>query len=119
LSIPVVYIAGPYRAPSANAILRNIMAAREVATLVWSVGGAALCPHLNTAFMDGVARDADFLAGDLELLRRCDAVFVLPNWHSSEGTKGEVSEAKRRELPIITDCVELRRWIASRLRGEA
>lgn len=113
--IPVVYIAGPYRSPSANGILLNIIAAREVATLVWSIGAAAICPHLNTALMDGVARDADFLAGDLEILRRCDALFAMPTWKRSEGAKGEVAEAKRLGLPVLFDEVELRRWIAKEL----
>lgn len=115
--IPIVYIAGPYRAEHTYRVVENINEARRYAALVWSIGGAALCPHSNTALFDGVTRDADFLAGDLEMMRRCDAVFLMPRWRDSVGATLEAKEAKRVGLVVIDDEVELRRWIAARLRG--
>ena len=55
---------------------------------------------MNTAFMDGAAHDSVWLDGDLEMLRRCDIVVMLPNWEQSEGATAEHAEAKRCGLEI-------------------
>ena len=41
------------------------------------------------------------LAGTLELMRRCDAVVVIPGWEHSTGTKAEIDEAMRLEIPVF------------------
>ena len=97
----VIYIAGKYRGPNAWAVEQNIRAAEDVAAKVWAMGHVALCPHANSRHMDGVASDEHFLAGTLELLRRCDAVVLVPNWRDSAGARAEVAEAIRRGMPII------------------
>lgn len=97
----VIYIAGKYRGPNAWAVEQNIRAAEEVAAKVWAMGHVALCPHANSRHMEGVASDEHFLAGTLELLRRCDAVVLVPNWRDSAGARAEVAEAIRRGMPII------------------
>ncbi len=97
----VIYIAGKYRGPNAWAIEQNIRAAEEVAARVWAMGMVALCPHANSRHMDGVATDEVFLAGTLELLRRCDAVVLVPNWRDSADARAEVEEAERLGLPVF------------------
>jgi nucleoside 2-deoxyribosyltransferase len=99
--VKVIYIAGKYRGPNAWAIEQNIRAAEEVAAKVWEMGHVALCPHANSRHMDGVASDDVFLAGTLELMRRCDAVVLVPNWRDSEGARAEVAEAERLGLPVF------------------
>lgn len=97
----VVYIAGKYRGPNAWAVEQNIRAAEEVAARVWAMGLVALCPHANSRHMEGVASDEHFLAGTLELMRRCDAVVLVPGWGSSAGTRAEIEEAKRLGIPVF------------------
>lgn len=97
----VIYIAGPYRGPNAWAVEQNIRAAEEIAARVWAMGHVALCPHANARHMDGVASDEVFLAGTLELMRRCDAVLLVPNWRDSEGARAEVAEADRLGIPVF------------------
>ena len=121
----VIYIAGKYRGPTAWAIEQNIRAAEDVAARVWAMGHVALCPHANSRHMDGVASDEVFLAGTLELMRRCDAVVLVPNWRDSAGARAEVDEADRLGLPVFgrlySDPVaqvslsldDLRRWAES------
>lgn len=115
--MPVVYVAGPYRGAHECIVYRHIQRAREAAELIWRCGGVALCPHLNTAFMGGVVPDEAFLAGDLVLLERCDALFALHGWRESVGATGEVKHAEKRGIPVFTDEVELRTWIAERPRA--
>lgn len=97
----VIYIAGKYRGPNAWAIEQNIRAAEDVAAKVWAAGMVALCPHANSRHMDGVTTDEVFLAGTLELMRRCDAVLLVPNWQDSAGARAEVEEAERLKIPVF------------------
>lgn len=97
----VVYIAGKYRGRTPWEVEQNIRAAEDVAASVWAMGMVAMCPHANSRHMEGVATDEHFLAGTLELLRRCDAVLLVPNWRDSVGAKAEVAEAKRLGLPVF------------------
>lgn len=103
----VVYIAGPYRAGNAWEIQRNIMAAKEAALSVLQGGWVAICPHANTANMDGAAPDDVFLAAGLELLRRSDAVLVVNDWSESQGTRREILEANRYGIPVYFTFSEL------------
>lgn len=100
-AVKVVYIAGRYRGPTAWDVDQNITAAKAVAARVWAAGFVALCPHTNSAHMEGAATNEQFLAGTLELLRRCDAVVLVPGWESSRGTLAEVAEANRLGLPVF------------------
>lgn len=98
----VIYVAGKYRAESWNGVFENIMKARAVARNLWVHGWAVVCPHANTFFMDGEdIPNRTFLDGDLEIIRRCDAMFMLDNWKDSEGARGEHTLAVELGLPIF------------------
>lgn len=107
----VVYIAGPYRGPNAWAIAENVRTAERAALEVWKMGAAALCPHTNTANFQGAAPDEVWLEGDLEMLRRCDAVYALPTFHLSTGAKAEIAEAERRHIPVFYKLADLFQWL--------
>jgi hypothetical protein len=108
----VIYIAGKYRDGRGEWWIReNIRRAEEAAGLVWQNGGVALCPHKNTAFFGGLpgCTDDTWLAGDLELLRRCDAVWAIDGWLESAGAKAEVSFARENGIPVyfcVNEVVE-------------
>jgi hypothetical protein len=103
----VNYIAGAYRGKTVSEIRRNIEKAREVAERVWAAGQVAICPHLNTAFMDGVAPDEVFLEGDLILLKFCQNMILVPGWENSSGTKNEIEFARSNHIEVY-DSIE--RW---------
>lgn len=90
----LIYLAGPITAATNDAWWENIMRARTAAKELWKLGFSVICPHLNTAFMDGYADRECFIQGDLEQIRRCDGVVVLPQWEQSKGTWGEVELAR-------------------------
>lgn len=85
----LAYIAGPYRGSTHYDIEQNIRAAEAIAIKYWRLGYAVICPHKNTAHFDGLADDAVWLNGDLEILKRCDVVVMLPTWEKSVGAKEE------------------------------
>lgn len=99
----IAYIAGPYRGRSHNDVAQNIWAARDVAIRLWSLGYAVICPHLNSAFMSGVASEEVFLEGGLEMLRRSDLIVLVEGWPASEGTAKEIEEARSRGIPVFSD----------------
>lgn len=108
----VVYIAGPFRGANAWEVEQNIRRAEEYAFKVWGMGMAALCPHTNTRFFDGTLTDDIWLEGTKELLRRCDAMYVLPGWTESAGTKGEMVVAEEMGIPQFYIFATLCRWNA-------
>ena len=96
----LIYTAGPYRAATPYDVRRNIERARDVAAALWRMGWAVVCPHANSAHLDGVVPEERFLEGDLEMLRRCDARVLIPGWHVSEGSRAEKAEAERHGIPV-------------------
>ena len=96
----VIYVAGAYRANSLNGVFENIMHARREALKLWQQNWAVICPHANTIFMDGEDTDGVFLKGDLEIVRRCDAIYMLDNWEASKGAMGEYALAKDLDLEV-------------------
>lgn len=95
-----IYIAGPYRAATPWAVEQNIRAAEAYILPLAEKGYAVLCPHTMTRGFDGTMTDEYWLAATLELMRRCDAVFVVPGSWDSEGALGEMREACRLGLPV-------------------
>lgn len=93
--LTVVYVAGAYRASTPWLVEQNVRKAEEAGLKLWQAGFVPIVPHTQTRFYQGSALDSQFLEGTLEMLRRCDVVYVLPEFEMSEGTKGEIAEARR------------------------
>lgn len=100
--MPVVYVAGPYRARTRAGVELNIQTARRVGALAATKGWSPLIPHANTGHLDEVCEHHDefWLDATLELMRRCDAVVLCPGWMDSSGTIAEIAEAKRIGIPV-------------------
>ena len=108
----VVYIAGPFRGSNSWEMEQNIRRAEALALEVWRLGAACICPHTNTRFFQGAADDAVWLDGDLEILRRCDAVLMVSGWERSSGSKAEREEAVKVHIPVFLLPVSLARWLS-------
>jgi hypothetical protein len=107
----VIYLAGPYRGATEWDVVQNIRRAEALALEVWKLGAACICPHKNTALLGGAAPDELWLQGDLELLRRCDAVICTADWSRSAGAINEVALARETGLPVFETIDELRLWL--------
>jgi Domain of unknown function (DUF4406) len=113
LTQKVVYIAGPYRAPTEWGVYQNIRKAEEAAIELWHMGAAVICPHKNTAFFGGAAHDDVWLEGDRAILRRCDAVYCIEGWENSTGAKCEIELATQLGIPIFYTKEEFQEWLSS------
>ncbi len=64
-----------------------------------------LTPHKNTAgyekYEDGRITYETWLEMDLNLLSRCDALYVMSNSDGSNGVKKEIEFAIKQGMPII------------------
>ncbi|EJY0635094.1 DUF4406 domain-containing protein [Salmonella enterica subsp. enterica serovar Schwarzengrund] len=101
------YISGPYRAECALKTSRNVSRAEQMGKRLtlerpeWF----PVIPHKNTELwdFDGGLRNVQpeyYLSGTLEVMRRCDAVLVLPDYRRSSGTLAEIAEAERLGIPV-------------------
>ena len=96
----VVYVAGPFRGANSWEMEQNIRRAETLALEVWRAGFACICPHTNTRFYQGAAPDNVWLDGDLEIVKRCDAVVLTPDWQKSSGARAEVEFAVKHKIPV-------------------
>lgn len=90
-----IYVAGRYRGMTRAAVALNIEAAKAVGVQMAERGWYPVIPHCNTAYFDDFCEqpEAFYLAGTLDLMRRCDAVVMVPGWRDSEGAKAERNQA--------------------------
>ena len=102
--VKVIYVAGPYRAKTEWGLEENLRHAEDAALRLWQEGWCVLCPHKNTAHFGGVCSDDVWIAGTLELLSRCDAIYMLDDWEKSTGAKGELELAKRLGLDVYYEA---------------
>ena len=109
-TMEVIYIAGPFRAKSAWDVEQNIRRAEELALTLWRMGYAVICPHTNTRFFTGAARDDIWLKGDIAIMLRCDAVMMVSGWERSQGAIKERALATLNDIPVFEDTIQLQAW---------
>lgn len=106
----IVYVAGPFRAKNSWEMELNIRRAEELALECWKAGFATICPHSNTRFFQGAAPDEVWLKGDLDILKRCDAIIMTPDWKRSSGARSEHRVARYNKIPVFYDLESLVSW---------
>lgn len=66
----------------------------------------------NPAILPDGFEYEDYMALDLLILSRCDAIYLLRNWKNSPGAKRELEEAKSLGLQILDeDSIKIRRTL--------
>lgn len=104
--LPVVYLAGPYSKPDP---VENTHAAIKLADSLLDVC-VPMVPHLTgTWHMVSPKPYETWLALDLALMARCDAVYRFGG--ESSGADGEVAEAVRLGIPVFFNEPGLRGWL--------
>ena len=112
--VPLVYVAGPYRAQTEHEVWDHIMEARAVGIEINRLGGFAIVPHLLGLLMGGVLADPlQWLRYDLTLLSKLNAAFFMPSWKDSEGARVERRFCQVSGLPIYDDLAELGTFICA------
>jgi hypothetical protein len=107
-----VYLAGPVTPRDGRTLAQNIDQAVRTLRYLTARRVAAVCPHLTAirpellALPDspttaGAPTYEDWMQVDLLLLASCKAVFALPGWETSAGTKRELLFAADRGIPVF------------------
>ena len=104
--MPVCYVSGPYTADTMNGVYENIHKARTAAFFYWNRGFSVICPHMNTAFMDGNGDHGKWIRGDLAIidrlrLERSDFMVMLSGWRGSKGAVEEKEFAEKKGLDVV------------------
>lgn len=94
----IIYVSGRYRARSMFGKLINILKARRVAQELWKRGWVVICHHMNTALF--IQDSINYIDGDCEIVRRCDAIYMLKGWMKSEGARKELATAMSKGVTI-------------------
>jgi len=106
----VVYIAGPFTAPTPHEIEYNIRDAEYVGLEVAALGMSALVPHSVGRFAVGTFDEAYWYEATMAQLRKCDAVMMVPGWEESIGAKQERDEAIALNIPVFEILDDLKLW---------
>ena len=104
----LVYVSGPYTADTPEEVEANVKLAVEAAQELMRMGCAVICPHSMTWGWEdapGLSYD-DFLASDLAIVARCDAICMVGSWYNSTGALKELRAAVRQEGMVIFGGVE-------------
>ncbi len=107
----LIYIAGAYTAPTRCAIAANVQRAREVADAVARLGAFPVTPHLLGDGIEDAGDAAFWYAGTLEVMRRCDALIVVPGSDESKGTSTEIAVMVTMGKPVFLGLPDLAGWI--------
>lgn len=112
LANKIVYIAGPLNGD----VEENVKKAVEVSDMLARLRVGYFCPHFYGVehFALGIPEEY-WIEYGLEMLRRSDAVLLLPGWEDSKGTLAEVEEAVRKGIPVFgtEDIVRLMDYLKS------
>lgn len=104
--VKVVYVAGAFRAKTQWGIKQNVDKAEAVSLMLWKMGYAVICPHTMTQHFQNECPDEMWLKGCLELLKRCNAIWMVEGWRDSEGSKEEFNLARELGLTLMGDIIQ-------------
>lgn len=110
----LVYVAGSFRGKTPWDVAQNVRRAEVAGLEVAKAGAMPVIPHANTANFDGQLTGKFWLDGTMEILKRCDAIYVFDrrDLTSSSGTRAEHDYAKSVDMPIFFHLDRLAEWIA-------
>ena len=127
----LLYVAGAYHSNTPAGIAKNILKAEKTSIALIRNNWDVFTPHKNTAgyeqYEDDTLNHNTWLSLDLNVLSRCDAVYVMDNWHVSWGTHEEILFAQQEGIPVyyeeecpveqFTPTVVLKFWSLYENRG--
>lgn len=100
----IVYVAGRLNAMACD-YLQNVHRMIQWSEKVRKLGFAVYVPGID--FIQGIVfgnwEYNDYFDNSQAFLDVSDAVFLVPGWESSEGTKREIERAKANGIPVYSD----------------
>ena len=102
----MIYVAGPYVGKDSDETEKNIERAEKASVELLKLGWVVVTPHKNTAHYEKYHPYLPYtyefyLTRDFEIIKRCDAVFVLNNYINSQGTLAEINFCIENNVPYF------------------
>jgi len=107
----LIFCACKYTEIHTYLIQRNIHNATYWVQEVALLGGMPLCPAMIGANLEGVQSYTWWGDAYINLLRRCDAVFMVPGYECSNGATKEETEALALGMPVFYQLADLKGWL--------
>lgn len=105
---PLIYVSGPYTAPTSDELAQNIKRAKLTGLKVRAVGFVPIVPHLAILNDDPRVFTYDKAMNEcLEILGRCDAILMMDGWQESRGACIEHEAAIFAGIPVCYDVSDL------------
>jgi hypothetical protein len=108
---PMAYLSGPMSARDALSRARHRHAALDASHQLWEAGVLHYCPHANGPAIGCTdVPYEEWMAMDIEALRRCDFIIMVAEWTSSPGCRRELALALHLGMPVaysIETAIEL------------
>ena len=103
MTTPLLYIAGPY----IGDVDTNIAEAEKVSIALIRNGWHVFTPHKNTSgyeqYEDDTINHDTWLEMDLNILARCDAIYLMHGWSVSYGATKEMQFAVAHDIPMYSE----------------
>ncbi len=105
-NMTLIYLAGALRGENKDA---NMKAAQFWAEQLWRRGFAVYSPHMNSGWLDTPETDPHVLEANIQLMKMCDIMVIMPFYEESKGTLAEIKVYREIGKPIfyINDNREL------------
>ena len=107
----LIFCACKYTEIHTYLIQRNIHEATYWSQEVALLGAAPLCPALIGCNFEGIQSYTWWSDAYINLLRRCDAVFMVPGFERSNGATKEETEALALGMPVFYNLEDLKEWL--------
>jgi hypothetical protein len=109
----LVYVAGPFSAPTREGVETNIRRAVDRGVEVARLGAYPVIPHANTADprFELVRPYQFWIAATLAMLRPCFALITVDGWERSSGARGEVQWMRDNGRHVFHSIEALARFL--------
>jgi len=108
--IKLIYVAAPYTSSDPNEKKMNVEVARFIGYKLAKAGFYPVMPTVNTNGFCEANNEEFWYAATLELMTRCNAVYVCDGSHNSKGVAGECFEAEQLNMPLFHSIEQLIEW---------
>lgn len=98
------YICSPYRGVTKEEVEKHIKYAKELTRTVLLHGFGVVTPHLyiTNCLDDSNPEERKLgLVASLEILKKCDVIYVGQRYGISEGMAAEIKEAEKLGIPVF------------------
>jgi hypothetical protein len=109
-----IYVAGAYSADNVIDVLQNIGRGEHYAAKLILEGFAPHFPWHDKDYCIRMWREKftveQFREYSVAWLRVSDAMFLVPGWEGSQGTRAEIRVAREMDIPIFKRLQNIRAW---------